>query len=158
MAICGNVLPPPLFLPVSGLQTALNYITPGPRPILPHACIDPESLADDRASGKKHGGHQLAASAKARSWGRLGCGESRPVGRDLCHRDNIVHELTERGIVLKILNEQGVANDASIASGKSAFGIFRGPRRARTRIDLRKHPRQMASARDLDGTADARTK
>jgi hypothetical protein len=29
---------------VSGLQMVLNSISPGPRPVLPHACLDPECL------------------------------------------------------------------------------------------------------------------
>jgi len=35
---------PPLLLTVSGPQMVLNSISPGPRSVLPHACIDPESL------------------------------------------------------------------------------------------------------------------
>jgi DNA invertase Pin-like site-specific DNA recombinase len=46
------------------------------------------------------------------------------LGRDLRHLVNLVHELTERGIGLKILTGQGAAIDTTTASGKLVFGIF----------------------------------
>jgi hypothetical protein len=46
------------------------------------------------------------------------------LGRDLRHLVNIVHDLTERGIGLKVLTGQGAAIDTTTASGKLVFGIF----------------------------------
>lgn len=44
---------------------------------------------------------------------------AQPVARrDLRHLVNIVHELTERGVGLKVLTGQGAAIDTTIASGK----------------------------------------
>ncbi len=40
------------------------------------------------------------------------------------HLVNIVHDLTERGIGLKVLTGQGSAIDTTTASGKLVFGIF----------------------------------
>ncbi len=37
---------------------------------------------------------------------------------------NIVHDLTERGIGLKVLTGQGAAIDTTTASGNLVFGIF----------------------------------
>jgi DNA invertase Pin-like site-specific DNA recombinase len=44
------------------------------------------------------------------------------LGRDLRHLVNIVHDLTERGIGLKVLTGQGAAIDTTTASGKLVFG------------------------------------
>ncbi|MDQ2850337.1 MAG: recombinase family protein, partial [Actinomycetota bacterium] len=46
------------------------------------------------------------------------------LGRDLRHLVNIVHDLTERGIGLRVLTGQGAAIDTTTASGKLVFGIF----------------------------------
>lgn len=46
------------------------------------------------------------------------------LGRDLRHLVNTVHNLTERGIGLKVLTGEGAAIDATTASGKLVFGIF----------------------------------
>ena len=42
------------------------------------------------------------------------------LGRDLRHLVNIVHDLTERGIGLKVLTGQGAAIDTATASGTSS--------------------------------------
>src|SRR5699024_8939879 len=46
------------------------------------------------------------------------------LGRDLRHLVNIVHDLTERGVGLKVLTGQGAAIDTTTASGTLVFGIF----------------------------------
>ena len=46
------------------------------------------------------------------------------LGRDLRHLVHIVHDLTERGVGLKVLTGQGAAIDTTTASGKLVFGIF----------------------------------
>jgi DNA invertase Pin-like site-specific DNA recombinase len=46
------------------------------------------------------------------------------LGRDLRHLVNIVHDLTQRGIGLKVLTGEGASIDTTTASGKLVFGIF----------------------------------
>lgn len=46
------------------------------------------------------------------------------LGRDLRHLVNLVHDLTARGVGLKVLAGEGAAIDTTTASGKLVFGIF----------------------------------
>ena len=46
------------------------------------------------------------------------------LGRDLRHLVNLVHELTSRGVGLRILTGQGATIDTTTAAGKLVFGIF----------------------------------
>src|SRR3954454_1044691 len=46
------------------------------------------------------------------------------LGRDLRHLVNLVHDLTGRGIGLKILAGQGAQLDTTTANGRLIFGIF----------------------------------
>jgi DNA invertase Pin-like site-specific DNA recombinase len=45
-------------------------------------------------------------------------------GRDLRHLVNTVHDLTTRGVGLKVLTGQGAAIDTTTPAGKLIFGIF----------------------------------
>jgi len=69
------------------------------------------------------------------------------LGRDLRHLDNIVHDLTERGIGLKVLTGQGAAIDTTTASGKLIFGIFAA---------LAEFERELICERTLAGRARGR--
>ncbi|WP_445260446.1 recombinase family protein [Pseudarthrobacter raffinosi] len=71
------------------------------------------------------------------------------MGRDLRHLVNIVHDLTERGIGLKVLTGQGAAIDTTTASGKLVFGIFAA---------LAEFEREPISERTLAGLASARAR
>ncbi len=46
------------------------------------------------------------------------------LGRNLRHLVNTVHELTARGVGLKVLIGQGAAINTTTAAGKLVFGIF----------------------------------
>jgi len=46
------------------------------------------------------------------------------LGRNLHHLVNTVHDLTARGVGLKVLTGQGAAIDTTTAAGKLVFGIF----------------------------------
>ena len=46
------------------------------------------------------------------------------LGRNLRHLVNVVHDLTERNIDLRVLTGQGAAIDTTTAAGKLVFGIF----------------------------------
>ncbi len=71
------------------------------------------------------------------------------LGRDLRHLVNIVHDLTERGIGLKVLTGQGAAIDTTTASGKLVFGIFAA---------LAEFERELISERTIAGLASARAR
>jgi DNA invertase Pin-like site-specific DNA recombinase len=82
------------------------------------AGTDAESLYEDKASGKKEERPQLAACLKAlRPGDTLLVWKLERLGRDLRHLVNVVHDLTERGIGLKVLTGQGAAIDTTTASG-----------------------------------------
>ena len=71
------------------------------------------------------------------------------LGRDLRHLVNIVHDLTQRGIGLKVLTGQGAAIDTTPASGKLVFGIFAA---------LAEFERELISERTIAGLAAARAR
>ncbi|MEO5316760.1 recombinase family protein [Pseudarthrobacter sp. CC12] len=114
------------------------------------AGIDTGSLYEDKASGKKDDRPQLAACLKALRHGdTLVVWKLDRLGRDLRHLVNIVHDLTERGIGLKVLTGQGAAIDTTTASGKLVFGIFAA---------LAEFERELISERTLAGLASARAR
>ncbi|CAM3139370.1 DNA-invertase hin [Arthrobacter ulcerisalmonis] len=114
------------------------------------AGVGTESFYEDRASGKKDDRPQLAACLKALRHGdTLVVWKLDRLGRDLRHLVNIVHDLTERGIGLKVLTGQGAAIDTTTASGKLVFGIFAA---------LAEFERELISERTLAGLAAARAR
>jgi DNA invertase Pin-like site-specific DNA recombinase len=93
---------------------------------------------------------QLAACLKALRHGdTLVVWKLDRLGRDLRHLVNIVHDLTERGIGLKVLTGQGAAIDTTTASGKLVLGIFAA---------LAEFERELISERTLAGLASARAR
>ncbi len=114
------------------------------------AGIEEESHYEDKASGKKDDRPELAACLKALRHGdSLVVWKLDRLGRDLRHLVNIVHDLTERGIGLKVLTGQGAAIDTTTASGKLVFGIFAA---------LVEFERELISERTLAGLASARSR
>jgi len=110
----------------------------------------PDALYEDKASGKKDDRPQLAACLKAlRAGDTLMVWKLDRLGRDLRHLVNIVHDLTERGIGLKVLTGQGAAIDTTTASGKLVFGIFAA---------LAEYERELISERTVAGLAAARAR
>jgi DNA invertase Pin-like site-specific DNA recombinase len=88
------------------------------------AGVAAEQLYHDLASGKRDDRPGLAACLKAlRQGDLLVAWKLDRLGRDLRHLVNLVHELTTRGVGLKILTGQGATIDTT-ASGKLVFGIF----------------------------------
>ncbi|WP_425554583.1 recombinase family protein [Georgenia daeguensis] len=71
------------------------------------------------------------------------------LGRNLRHLVNIVQDLTDRGIGLKVLTGQGAAIDTTTASGKLVFGIFAA---------LAEFERELISERTIAGLAAARAR
>lgn len=71
------------------------------------------------------------------------------LGRDLRHLVNTVHDLTNRGIGLKVLAGHGAEIDTTTASGKLIFGIF---------ASLAAFERELIRERTMAGLASARAR
>ena len=120
------------------------------RDALLEAGVEPEALYEDKASGKSDDRPHLAACLKAlRAGDTLLVWKLDRLGRDLRHLVNIVHELTERGVGLKVLTGQGAAIDTTTASGKLVFGIIAA---------LAEFERELISERTKAGLASARAR
>ena len=78
--------------------------------------VDPAHLYEDHASGKREDRPGLAACIKAlRPGDTLVVWKLDRLGRDLRHLINTVHDLTGRGIGLKVLTGHGAAIDTTTA-------------------------------------------
>lgn len=120
------------------------------RDALSDAGVGDAQLYEDKASGKKDDRPQLAACLKAlRSGDTLIVWKLDRLGRDLRHLVNVVHDLTDRGVGLKVLTGQGAAIDTTTASGKLVFGIFAA---------LAEFERELISERTKAGLASARAR
>jgi DNA invertase Pin-like site-specific DNA recombinase len=120
------------------------------RDALVAAGVDPAHLYEDQASGKREDRPGLAACLKAlRPGDILVTWKLDRLGRDLRHLVNTVHDLTHRGIGLKVLTGQGAAIDTTSAAGKLVFGIFAA---------LAEFERELISERTLAGLASARAR
>ena len=112
--------------------------------------VDPAHLYEDQASGKKDDRPGLAACLKAlREGDTLLVWKLDRLGRDLRHLVNTVHDLTARGVGLKVLTGQGAAVDTTTAAGKLVFGIFAA---------LADFERELISERTKAGMASARAR
>ncbi len=120
------------------------------RDALLSAGVDPSNLYEDHASGKKDDRPELASCLKGmRAGDTLLVWKLDRLGRDLRHLVNTVHNLTERGIGLKVLTGEGAAIDTTTASGKLVFGIFAA---------LAEFERALISERTIAGLASARAR
>ena len=114
------------------------------------AGVDPRHLYDDTASGKRDDRPGLAACMKSlRQDDTLVVWKLDRLGRDLRHLVNTVHELTNRGVGLKVLTGEGAAVDTTTAAGKLVFGIFAA---------LAEFERELISERTRAGLAAARAR
>ncbi|QGU05919.1 recombinase family protein [Corynebacterium comes] len=114
------------------------------------AGVDPGHLYEDMASGKKEDRPHLEACLKAlRSGDTLLVWKLDRLGRNLRHLVNIVHDLTARGVGLKVLTGQGAAIDTTSAQGKLVFGIFAA---------LAEFERELISERTKAGLESARAR
>src|SRR5215212_641533 len=114
------------------------------------AGVTAEQLYHDLASGKCHDRPGLAACLKAlRQGDLLVAWKLDRLGRDLRHLVNLVHELTTRGVGLKILTGQGATINTTTASGKLVFGILAA---------LAEFERELIIERTRAGLASARAR
>jgi DNA invertase Pin-like site-specific DNA recombinase len=109
-----------------------------------------ERLYEDQASGRRDDRPGLAACLKAlREGDLLILWKLDRLGRDLRHLINTVHDLTARGVGLKVLTGQGAAIDTATPAGKLVFGIFAA---------LAEFERELISERTVAGLASARAR
>lgn len=120
------------------------------RDALVAAGVHADAFYEDHASGKKDDRPQLVACVKAlREGDTLVIWKLDRLGRDLRHLVNVVHDLTQRGIGLKVLAGEGSAIDTSTSSGKLVFGIFAA---------LAEFERELIRERTLAGLAASRAR
>jgi DNA invertase Pin-like site-specific DNA recombinase len=114
------------------------------------AGVGREHIYEDMTSGRRDDRPGLAACLKAlRERDTLVVWKLDRLGRDLRHLVNTVHELTSRGIGLKVLTGQGAAIDTTTAAGKLVFGIFAA---------LAEFERELIAERTRAGLASARAR
>ncbi|EBH2659014.1 recombinase family protein [Salmonella enterica subsp. enterica serovar Ajiobo] len=114
------------------------------------AGVSPEHLYEDHASGKTEDRPGLMNCLKAlREGDMLVVWKLDRLGRDLHHLINTVHDLTGRGVGLKVLTGHGAAIDTTTAAGKLVFGIFAA---------LAEFERELISERTRAGLASARAR
>jgi DNA invertase Pin-like site-specific DNA recombinase len=127
-----------------------SQVTDLQRDALVQAGIDGERLYEDHASGKRDDRPGLDACLKAlREGDTLVIYKLDRLGRDLRHLVNTVHELTSRGIGLKVLAGQGANIDTTTANGRLVFGIFAA---------LAEFERELIVERTKAGLASARAR
>lgn len=114
------------------------------------AGVHQAQLYEDQASGKREDRPGLTSCLKAlREGDTLMVWKLDRLGRNLRHLINTVHDLTARGVGLKVLTGQGAAIDTTSAAGKLVFGIFAA---------LAEFERELISERTAAGLASARAR
>jgi len=114
------------------------------------AGVSERHLYSDTASGKQDDRPGLAACLQAlREGDTLVVWKLDRLGRSLRHLVNVVHDLTSRGIGLRVLTGQGAAIDTTTPAGKLVFGIF---------ASLAEFERDLISERTHAGLASARAR
>src|SRR6188474_2374446 len=112
--------------------------------------VSDRHLYSDEASGKQDDRPGLAACLQAlREGDTLVVWKLDRLGRSLRHLVNVVHDLTSRGIGLRVLTGQGAAIDTTTPAGKLVFGIF---------ASLAEFERDLISERTRAGLASARAR
>ena len=95
------------------------------RDALHAAGVQSAHLYEDLASGRRDDRPGLKSCIKAlREGDTLVVWKLDRLGRDLHHLVTLVHDLTARGVGLKVLTGEGAAIDTTTAAGKLVFGIF----------------------------------
>ena len=120
------------------------------RDALAEAGVGAEAIYEDRISGKREARPGLDACLKAlRSGDVLVVWKLDRLGRDLRHLVNVVQDLTERGIGLRVLAGQGAQIDTTTPAGRLVFGIFAA---------LAEFERELIRERTVAGLAAARAR
>lgn len=112
--------------------------------------VDQKHLYEDHASGSKDDRPGLAACLKAlRDGDTLVVWKLDRLGRSLHHLVTTVHDLTSRGVGLKVLTGQGAAIDTTTPAGQLVFAIFAA---------LSEYERSLISERTIAGLTSARAR
>jgi len=120
------------------------------RDALTGAGVEERHIYEDRASGRTEARPGLDALRKAlREGDTLVVWKLDRLGRNLRDLVNTVHELTQRGVGLKVLTGQGAAIDTTTPSGKLVLGIFAA---------LAEYERELICERTKAGLASARAR
>lgn len=120
------------------------------RDALMEAGIDPAHIYEDQASGRREDRPGLMTCLKAlRPEDTLIVWKLDRLGRNLRHLINTVHDLTGRGVGLKVLTGHGAAIDTTTPAGKLVFGIFAA---------LSEFERELISERTKAGLTSARAR
>src|SRR5689334_16651669 len=120
------------------------------RDALTGAGVASRHLYEDLGSGRCDDRPGLTACLKAlRAGDILVVWKLDRLGRDLRHLVNTVHDLTVRGIGLRVLAGHGETVDTTTASGKLVFGIFAA---------LAEFERDLVAERTRAGLAAARAR
>ncbi|WP_424140706.1 recombinase family protein [Roseomonas chloroacetimidivorans] len=114
------------------------------------AGVDPVRLYEDRASGKRDDQPGLEACLKSlRPGDTLVAWKLDRLGRDLRHLVTLAHELTGRGVGLRVLAGEGAAIDTASPNGRLMFGVFAA---------LSEFERELIVERTKAGLASARAR
>ena len=120
------------------------------RDALLKAGVTPDAIYDDLASGKLAERPGLANCMKAlRESDVLVVWKLDRLGRSLAHLVDIVTQLNDRGVGLKVLTGQGAQIDTTTASGRLVFGIF---------ASLAEFERELIRERTMAGLSAARAR
>jgi len=112
--------------------------------------IPENQLYEDHASGRRDDRPGLDACLKAlRNGDTLVAWKLDRLGRDLRHLVNLVHDLTTRGVGLRVLAGEGAAIDTTTANGCLMFGFFAA---------LAEFERELIVERTKAGLASARAR
>ena len=114
------------------------------------ANIESDHIYEDMASGRTDARPGLEGALKAlRRGDTLVVWKLDRLGRNLRDLVNTVHDLSQRGVGLKVLTGQGASIDTSKPAGKLVFGIFAA---------LAEFERELISERTKAGLASARAR
>lgn len=112
--------------------------------------VEPDRLYEDHASGKRDDRPGLDACLKSlRKGDTLVAWKLDRIGRDLRHLVNLVHDLTKRGVGLRVLAGEGAAIDTTTPNGRLMFGFFAA---------LAEFERELIVERTKAGLASARAR
>jgi DNA invertase Pin-like site-specific DNA recombinase len=142
--------PPPLIGYMRVSKADGSQVLDLQRDALTAAGVKERHLYSDTASGKQDDRPGLTACLQAlREGDTLVVWKLDRLGRTLRHLVNVVHDLTERRVGLKVLTGQGAAIDTTTPAGKLVFGIFAA---------LAEFERDLISERTRAGLASARAR
>jgi DNA invertase Pin-like site-specific DNA recombinase len=114
------------------------------------AGVDIARLYEDHASGHVDDRPGVEACLKSlRAGDTLVVWKLDRLGRNLRHLVNVVHDLTERGVGLKVLAGEGAAIDTTTSTGRLMFGFFAA---------LAEFERELVIERTKAGLASARAR